>query len=67
MGKQSMYNVIITVDVGEYGESDSWSHLFGFRKIESYIDSRTGGRYCYVTFSNRLVLSVQVSTLSFCN
>ncbi|KAF2316902.1 hypothetical protein GH714_042243 [Hevea brasiliensis] len=44
MGKQSMYNVIITVDVGEYGESDSWSHLFGFRKIESYIDSRTGGR-----------------------
>lgn len=44
MGKQSLYNVIITVDVEGYGESDSWSHLFGFRKIESYIDSGTGGR-----------------------
>ncbi|KAM3704894.1 hypothetical protein ACJW31_03G040700 [Castanea mollissima] len=27
-----------------YGESDAWSHLFGFRKIESHIDSATGGR-----------------------
>lgn len=52
MGKQSLYNVIITVDVEGYGESDSWSHLFGFRKIESYIDSGTGGRYCCVTLGN---------------
>ncbi|EEF49833.1 mannosylglycoprotein endo-beta-mannosidase [Ricinus communis] len=44
MGKQSMYNVSITVDVEGYGESDSWTHLYGFRKIESYIDSLTGGR-----------------------
>ncbi|XP_020961094.1 mannosylglycoprotein endo-beta-mannosidase [Arachis ipaensis] len=44
MGKQSLYNVIINIDVKEYGESDSWSHLFGFRKIESHIDDATGGR-----------------------
>lgn len=44
MGKQSLYNVGITVDVKGYGESDSWKHLFGFRKIESQIDSSTGGR-----------------------
>ncbi|KAJ4829335.1 hypothetical protein Tsubulata_015568 [Turnera subulata] len=44
MGKQSLYNVSITVDVKGYGESDSWNHLFGFRKIESHIDSATGGR-----------------------
>lgn len=47
MGKQSLYNVHITVDVEGYGESDVWTHLFGFRKIESHIDSATGGRYCY--------------------
>ncbi|XP_038988760.1 mannosylglycoprotein endo-beta-mannosidase isoform X2 [Phoenix dactylifera] len=44
MGKQSLYNVGITVDVKGFGESDSWSHQFGFRKIESIIDSVTGGR-----------------------
>ncbi|XP_010938515.1 mannosylglycoprotein endo-beta-mannosidase isoform X1 [Elaeis guineensis] len=44
MGKQSLYNVGITVDVKGFGESDSWSHHFGFRKIESIIDSVTGGR-----------------------
>ncbi|XP_038715289.1 mannosylglycoprotein endo-beta-mannosidase-like isoform X1 [Tripterygium wilfordii] len=44
MGEQSLYNVTITVEVNGYGESDSWSHLHGFRKIESYIDSATGGR-----------------------
>lgn len=44
MGKQSMYNVSITVDVKGSGESDLWSHPFGFRKIESQIDSATGGR-----------------------
>lgn len=44
MGKQTLYKVDITVDVKDYGESDSWSHPFGFRKIESYIDSATGGR-----------------------
>ncbi|PQQ06518.1 mannosylglycoprotein endo-beta-mannosidase [Prunus yedoensis var. nudiflora] len=27
-----------------YGESDLWSQLFGFRKIESHIDTTTGGR-----------------------
>ncbi|KAH1083633.1 hypothetical protein J1N35_023394 [Gossypium stocksii] len=44
LGKQSLYNVSITVDVKGYGESDTWGHLFGFRKIESHIDSATGGR-----------------------
>ncbi|GMH10439.1 hypothetical protein Nepgr_012280 [Nepenthes gracilis] len=44
MGKQSLYNVDITVEVKGYGESDVWTHLFGFRKIESHIDSVTGGR-----------------------
>ncbi|XP_071701320.1 mannosylglycoprotein endo-beta-mannosidase-like isoform X2 [Rutidosis leptorrhynchoides] len=44
MGKQSLYNVEITVDVDGYGESDAWSQHFGFRKIESQIDSATGGR-----------------------
>ncbi|XP_071694799.1 mannosylglycoprotein endo-beta-mannosidase-like [Rutidosis leptorrhynchoides] len=44
MGKQSLYNVEITVDVDGYGESDAWSHHFGFRKIQSEIDSATGGR-----------------------
>ncbi|XP_008246465.1 PREDICTED: mannosylglycoprotein endo-beta-mannosidase-like [Prunus mume] len=44
MGKQSLYKVSITVDVKGYGESDLWSQLFGFRKIESHIDNTTGGR-----------------------
>lgn len=44
MGKQSLYTVRISVDVKGYGESDLWSHLFGFRKIESHIDNATGGR-----------------------
>ncbi|KAK4850793.1 hypothetical protein QYF36_009863 [Acer negundo] len=44
MGKQSLYNVNISVDVKGYGESDLWSHLFGFRKIVSHIDKATGGR-----------------------
>ncbi|XP_057515834.1 mannosylglycoprotein endo-beta-mannosidase isoform X1 [Amaranthus tricolor] len=44
MGKQSLYNIIISVDVKGFGESDMWNHLFGFRKIESYIDNVTGGR-----------------------
>lgn len=39
-----MYNVNITADVAGYGESDAWNQLFGFRKIESHIDSATGGR-----------------------
>lgn len=44
MGKQSLYNVEIAVDVKGYGESDLWSDYFGFRKIESHVDSVTGGR-----------------------
>ncbi|KAL3030405.1 hypothetical protein AAZX31_03G218000 [Glycine max] len=44
MGKQSLYNVVISIDVKGFGESDSWSHHFGFRKIESHIDDATGGR-----------------------
>lgn len=44
MGKQSLYNVEITINVKGFGESDLWSHRFGFRKIESHIDSATGGR-----------------------
>lgn len=50
MGKQALYNVQISVEVKGYGKSDSWSHLFGFRKIETYIDNATGGRYSL--FSN---------------
>ncbi|KAL8088663.1 hypothetical protein AgCh_038441 [Apium graveolens] len=44
MGKQSLYKVDISVEVKGFGESDSWSHPFGFRKIESHIDGATGGR-----------------------
>ncbi|KAF6995703.1 hypothetical protein CFC21_012158 [Triticum aestivum] len=44
MGKQSLYNVEISVDVNGLGESDAWSHYFGFRKVESSIDDSTGGR-----------------------
>ncbi|XP_004495730.1 mannosylglycoprotein endo-beta-mannosidase [Cicer arietinum] len=44
MGKQSLYNVVINIDVKGFGESDSWSHFFGLRKIESHIDDATGGR-----------------------
>ncbi|KAL8159506.1 hypothetical protein V2J09_001043 [Rumex salicifolius] len=44
MGKQSLYHVDITVDVKGFGESDIWTHLYGFRKIESHIDKVTGGR-----------------------
>ncbi|PKU61157.1 mannosylglycoprotein endo-beta-mannosidase isoform X1 [Dendrobium catenatum] len=44
MGKQYLYNVELSVDVKGFGESDSWSHQFGFRKIESIIDEATGGR-----------------------
>lgn len=50
MGKQALYNVTITVDVKGHGESDSWSHMHGFRKIQSYIDSATGGRYLMCKF-----------------
>lgn len=45
MGKQSLYNVSIDIAIKGYGESDSWKHHFGFRKIESHIDAATGGRY----------------------
>lgn len=45
MGKQALYHVTIIVEVKGHGESDQWAHLFGFRKIESHIDSATGGRY----------------------
>jgi len=51
MGKQSLYNVMINIDVKGYGESDSWSHHFGFRKIESKIDDATGGRYLWRSFN----------------
>lgn len=44
MGKQNLYDVSITVSVKGFGESDSWMQPFGFRKIESDIDSVTGGR-----------------------
>ncbi|KAG5541409.1 hypothetical protein RHGRI_021292 [Rhododendron griersonianum] len=44
MGKQSLYNVEIGVEVKGFGESDMWNHHFCFRKIESEIDSVTGGR-----------------------
>ncbi|KAK9735414.1 hypothetical protein RND81_04G204500 [Saponaria officinalis] len=44
MGEQPLYNVRIMVDVEGFGESDTWNHEYGFRKIESYIDHATGGR-----------------------
>ncbi|MQL83054.1 hypothetical protein Taro_015519 [Colocasia esculenta] len=44
MGEQYLYNVEVTIDVKGYGESDLWVHKFGFRKIESSIDTATGGR-----------------------
>ncbi|CAN0914250.1 Mannosylglycoprotein endo-beta-mannosidase [Linum grandiflorum] len=44
MGNQSLYNVTITANLEGHGESDTWNQLFGFRKIESTIDSSTGGR-----------------------
>lgn len=48
MGKQSLYNVNVSVDVKGFGESDSKAEHFGFRKIESYIDETTGGRYTLI-------------------
>lgn len=51
MGKQSLYNVVITVDVKGNGESDSWSHLYGFRQLVSYIDTATGGRYSIYVYN----------------
>ncbi|CAN6479065.1 unnamed protein product [Victoria cruziana] len=44
MGKQSLYNVEVLVDVKGHGESDTWKHYFGFRRIDSSIDPTTGGR-----------------------
>nr|Q5H7P5.4 RecName: Full=Mannosylglycoprotein endo-beta-mannosidase; Short=Endo-beta-mannosidase; Contains: RecName: Full=Mannosylglycoprotein endo-beta-mannosidase 31 kDa subunit; Contains: RecName: Full=Mannosylglycoprotein endo-beta-mannosidase 28 kDa subunit; Contains: RecName: Full=Mannosylglycoprotein endo-beta-mannosidase 42 kDa subunit [Lilium longiflorum]BAD89079.2 endo-beta-mannosidase [Lilium longiflorum] len=44
MGKQSLYNVEITIAVKGFGDSDSWNNKFGFRQIESAIDEATGGR-----------------------
>jgi mannosylglycoprotein endo-beta-mannosidase len=55
MGKQPLYNVAISIDVKGFGESDSWSHLFGFRKIESHIDDATGGRYAITPISSMFV------------
>ncbi|KAL9318501.1 hypothetical protein ACSQ67_015018 [Phaseolus vulgaris] len=57
MGKQSLYNVIINIDVKGYGESDSWSNHFGFRKIESNIDGATGGRGNWILSDGLLRLS----------
>ncbi|KAG0622089.1 hypothetical protein M758_3G071400 [Ceratodon purpureus] len=44
MGDQPLYKVDITLEVQGYGETDTWSHLFGFRHIDSYIDPATDGR-----------------------
>ncbi|GJZ14851.1 mannosylglycoprotein endo-beta-mannosidase [Tanacetum coccineum] len=44
MGKQQLHNAEITIEVDGYGESDAWNHHFWFRKIQSKIGSRTGGR-----------------------
>ena len=56
MGKQSLYNVIINIDIKGYGESDSWNHHFGFRKIESHIDGATGGRYYGFQYSFNVMI-----------
>lgn len=63
MGKQSLYTVRISVDVKGYGESDLWSHLFGFRKIESHIDNATGGRYSsYTILVMKLFLCLPINS-----
>ena len=36
------------VDVRGYGDCDTWSHLFGFQKIESRIDGATSRNYCFI-------------------
>lgn len=65
MGKQSLYNVVISIDVKEFGESDSWSHHFGFRKIESHIDDATGGRYGdFLDFFNVTILYLLLSIIN---
>ncbi|MCO5581965.1 hypothetical protein L7F22_035854 [Adiantum nelumboides] len=43
MGKQTLHKVSISLAAQGY-KSDSWTHLFGFRKIENFIDPSTGGR-----------------------
>lgn len=50
MGNQALYHVIISVEVNGHGDSDQWTHQFGFRKIENYIDTETGGRYNWKYF-----------------
>lgn len=65
MGKQSMYHIEITIDVKGHGESDIWAHQFGFRKIESTIDSITGGRYTFILILKYNVVMYLSCTSSF--
>jgi hypothetical protein len=65
MGDQPLYKVDITVEEQGYGEADTWSHFFGFRHIDSYIDPATNGRYtlyslvaCKIIFYLWIVLLV---------
>ncbi|KAG0564645.1 hypothetical protein KC19_8G127800 [Ceratodon purpureus] len=45
MGDHPLYKVEINIEVDGYnGRSDSWSHMFGFRHIHSYIEPTTNGR-----------------------
>ncbi|EFJ38871.1 hypothetical protein SELMODRAFT_164536 [Selaginella moellendorffii] len=48
MGEQALYQVEISLEVNENGESDSWSHNFGFRKIDSFLDPVTKSRHFQV-------------------
>lgn len=46
MGDHPLYKVDVTIQVeGQEGISDTWSHMFGFRHIDSHIDTTTNGRY----------------------
>ena len=46
MGDHPLYKIDINIEVEGYsGLSDTWSHMFGFRHIHSYIDTTTNGRY----------------------
>lgn len=65
MGKQSLYNVAINVDVKGYGESDTWKHSFGLRKIDSYIDDSTGGRYGDFSYVFDVCFYTSIQALNF--
>eukprot|EP00897_Mesotaenium_endlicherianum_P010214 jgi/Mesen1/9220/ME000591S08540 len=44
MGEAALYQVQISAEIDGFGESDAWSHRFGFRHISHSVDPKTGGR-----------------------